>query len=286
MTDNLPISSIKVFRGTEKTANKPGQDLGEKFRVEIPNSLVMEFLMNAYPDAEIVGEDSLVVKRLNVYFYSNNIEETLFQNYVCFQGNNFRFSCDRDRLLSTNKEGKTRECSSKGKPPEEKCPQGCARNARLQFYIKELVDDYGDYSLASMTITSVYEWYRLPDRLSEIQKIVGGIKDTDLPSPNGMIPFYLSREKVQINRNFNGKKSRSDFYMVKIAIDPEWYQQIRMYQNFMSLPPEIRRKAIESGSLKLEGVVGLKLLQASYTETPQLPSSTEDVKMLPANLPD
>lgn len=252
----MPNPSIKIFRGTKKNKG-PGRDLGERFRVEVPNSLVFEALVESYPDAEI-NEGSLLLRNINVYFYSDNIEETFSQKYVKFSENDFRYYCDKGRNICTNKEGNTRECLAKNKQANENCPEGCVRSARLFFYIKELVDDYGDYSIASIDISSIYEWHRLPARLEELKTIIGGLKTTDLPSLSGHIPFCLSREKTTIKRNFNGIKKRGDFYMIKISIDPSWHRQVRKFKQFLQLPQEIRLEALKQGVISMSGVFAIE----------------------------
>lgn len=249
-------ASIKIYRGTPKTAKSPGKDLNEFFRVECPNSTVMESLINFYPTAEIKGETTFITKTLNIYFIEDDINETLRQNYACFKDGKLRFTCDPERLISTNLEGKTRECQGKDMGIGDECPNKCTRRATLFFYLRELVDNCGDYSLCSIDTGSIYEWFAIPERLKEWHKILGSIKTPlNALSTIDMIPFALTRERKKITKTYSGGQGKGDFYQLKITVDPLWYKNYSNFQKFLALPPEMRQYALShSNGMALEGL--------------------------------
>ena len=273
--------AIKIYRGTKKQGKTPGRDLQEYFRIEPPNSLILEQLVELYPTAEIDQNQSLLTRYLHVYFTASDIEKILNRNFVKYNNNRFVYACDSDRQISTNIKDETRPCQAKGMEAKDLCPQGCRRVARLNFWIKELVDNFGDYSLAGIDITSIYEWFWLPEKLQALKDEYSSLSVTDLTSESGYIPFIITRENTSINRKRGEQTNKSSFYAVKISIEPNWYQQYKQYLQYLALPQNLQIVSLEQKMFDFQGNFTLMALKEASNKvlSPSVDSVIHDVHM-------
>jgi hypothetical protein len=253
-SDGEPIyqqsRQITVFKGEKKTSNRPGEDLKDRYRVEITSDVIKAAFLKHH--------DSLYPKQLNIMFPPNSggkPEDVFLTSMLAMAAGGIQKRCNGEtiyeervstntpqgvysRLVQTEKPCPT---ASKGFP----CPD-CKKNGELHFRIIEL--EAGGIPASAMLSVSSTDITKILSALSDVYVAFGTLIG---------IPFILRRTKsfyklpVKKDGKFTGGKSDKDYWAVSLEVHPLFYQKYAEHQEKLSAQ---RVNAMLEGSIEVNAL--------------------------------
>ncbi|MDV3349942.1 hypothetical protein QGP82_14650 [Leptothoe sp. LEGE 181152] len=234
----------KAWKGKKKTQNRAGEDLKDKFRLEIPAP---------YDKVILAKYGTMLPTELRVFFPHEETEKVFetWNDAVTIQGLQHR--CNGERIT---KEVVTKTSYRAGKPYPKRHRQGCDRpclkgpdevickqcvsTGYLKFYIRELFGVTGMQQVIVQTVTGINDVVGVTKQLRAFEEKYGSLSKSSIPSPYtwNYVPFVLRRVPKDISRPlydskakaYKGGYGRGTAYPIVITEDPEW---LEFWQNHM-----------------------------------------------------
>ena len=234
----------KAWKGKKKTQNRAGEDLKDKFRLEIPAP---------YDKVIMAKYGTMLPTELRVFFPHEETEKVFetWNDAVTVQGLQHR--CNGERIT---KEVVTRTSYKAGKPypkrhrqdcdrpclkgPDEVICKQCVSTGYLKFYIRELFGVTGMQQVIVQTVTGINDVVGVTKQLRAFEEKYGSLSKSSIPSPYtwNYVPFVLRRVPKDISRplydskakTYKGGYGRGIAYPIVITEDPEW---LEFWQNHM-----------------------------------------------------
>lgn len=234
----------KAWKGKKKQANRAGEDLKDRFRLEVPAP---------YDKVVMAKYGSMLPTELRVFFPHGETDKVFetWNDAVTIQGLQHR--CDGERIT---KEVVTKTSYRGGKPypkrhrqdcdrpcqkkPDEVICSQCVSTGYLKFYIRELFGIAGMQQVIVQTVTGINDVVGVTKQLRAFEEKYGSLSRSSIPSPYtwNYVPFVLRRVPKDISRPlydskakaYKGGYGRGVAYPIVITEDPEW---LEFWQNHM-----------------------------------------------------
>lgn len=313
-SQDTPIETTqlgKAWKGKKKTSNRAGEDLKDKFRIELPAP---------YDKVFKAAYGSNLPTELRVFFPHGETEKVFetWNDSVTIQGLQHR--CDGERIVrevvtkTSYRAGKPypkrhrqdcdRPCQKK--PDEVICGQ-CVSTGYLKFYIRELFGVAGMQSVIVQTVTGINDVVGVTKQLRAFEEKYGSLSKSSIPSPYtwNYIPFVLRRVAKDISRPlydreakaYKGGYGRATAYPIVITEDPQWlefwqdHMRRQMILNMVKagqaalLQPEDRAILQEMQSLELPMATAPEQLPMGDVEQKAISSSVPQLPEVEASEP-
>lgn len=305
LTDRRPESSmgrieVSAFKGGRKQVNRFGKDLNQQIRLTTANNIASLVLKqsNSYGVPDVNGD--FVADQINIYLPYDEIDKTFVTSMKSYEASGLKIVCDRHTIskkcvmTEDSKGNKYRPivdaadpCPMRGCKIYEQCPEGCQKEGKLYFYVRELLDK--SMMVAGCLTTHSYEDLGeggIADQLEQLRFNFGSL--TTSPSfPlashwSNKIPFILTRTEVPIKRPVisnnlrTGKKADGTTWALSIQIDPQYMEMLRKWQRIQEM--EVRQIPISAATYAglLSGDASTVIDVEVISETPkQLPPVIE-----------
>ncbi|NEZ55474.1 hypothetical protein [Adonisia turfae] len=260
----------KAWKGKKKTQNRAGEDLKDKFRLEIPAP---------YDKVILAKYGTMLPTELRVFFPHEETEKVFetWNDAVTVQGLQHR--CNGERIT---KEVVTKTGYRAGKPypkrhrqdcdrpclkgPDEVICKQCVSTGYLKFYIRELFGVTGMQQVIVQTVTGINDVVGVTKQLRAFEEKYGSLSKSSIPSPYtwNYVPFILRRVPKDISRPlydskakaYKGGYGRGTAYPIVITEDPEW---LEFWQNHMRR--QMILQMVENGQAGLLQESDRKILQ-------------------------
>jgi hypothetical protein len=241
-----PDAVGRVWKGSKSTgqggSKRPGSDLKNKFRLELPQSCHGAFI-SAY--------GSLEPEQIRIYLPYQSTDENFETWNEAYTTKGLSHRCDGERIIHEMVEVDTYRGGLKYKRPcrmdcDRPCnkPQGadicdkCVSQGRLKFYVRELFSLTGLTGIYMQSITGINDVLGITQQLRSIEAEYGGLRDSPVQSPSTMnrLPLVMSRYRKEISRpmisegQYSGGRSRGDTYPILISIDGDWLAHLNKYR--------------------------------------------------------
>lgn len=276
----------KSWKGKKKAANRAGEDLKDKFRIEVPPPF----------DSIIKAKyGSMQPTELRVFFPHSSTDEVFetWNDAKTVQGQMKR--CNGERIiqqvvLKTSYRG--------GKPYPKRCRESCdlpcskkenevickdcTSTGYLKFYIRELFGVAGMQQVIVQTVTGINDVVGVTKQLRAFEEKYGSLSKSSIPSPYtwNYIPFVLRRVPKDISRplynkekkSYDGGYGRSIAWPFVITEDPEWlsfWQEHMRRQMILAMVEQGQVALLQPEDLALyQQMSALKLPMASAQALP------------------
>ncbi|MEO0432848.1 MAG: hypothetical protein AAF151_14260 [Cyanobacteria bacterium J06656_5] len=180
----------KAWKGKKKQANRAGEDLKDKFRLEVPAP---------YDKVIMAQYGSMLPTELRVFFPHGETDKVFetWNDAVTVQGLQHR--CNGDRIM---KEVVIKTGYRGGKPypkrhrqdcdraclkqPDEVICKQCVSTGYLKFYIRELFGIAGMQQVIVQTVTGINDVVGVTKQLRAFEEKYGSLSKSSIP-----IPLYL-----------------------------------------------------------------------------------------------
>lgn len=262
LTDRRPENSlgrieVSAFKGGRKQVNRFGKDLNQQLRLTTANNVASLVLKqsNSYGVPDVNGD--FVTEQINIYLPYDEIDKTFVTSMKSYEASGLKIVCDRHTIskkcviTEDSKGNKYRPiidvadpCPMRGCEIFEQCPEGCQKEGKLYFYVRELLDK--SMMIAGCLTTHSYEdLVNIPEQLERIKLEFGSL--TSSPSfPlashwSNKIPFILTRTEIKIKRPVisnnlrTGKKADGTTWALSIQIDPQYMEMLRKWQRIQEM---------------------------------------------------
>lgn len=262
LTDRRPENSlgrieVSAFKGGRKQVNRFGKDLNQQLRLTTANNVASLVLKqsNSYGVPDVNGD--FVADQINIYLPYDEIDKTFVTSMKSYEASGLKIVCDRHTIskkcvmTEDSKGNKYRPivdtadpCPMRGCEIYEQCPEGCQKEGKLYFYVRELLDK--SMMIAGCLTTHSYEdLVNIPEQLERIKLEFGSL--TSSPSfPlashwSNKIPFILTRTEIKIKRPVvanslrTGKKADGTTWALSIQIDPQYMEMLRKWQRIQEM---------------------------------------------------
>lgn len=262
LTDRRPENSlgrieVSAFKGGRKQVNRFGKDLNQQLRLTTANNIASLVLKqsNSYGVPDVNGD--FVTDQINIYLPYSEIDKTFVTSMKSYEASGLKIVCDRHTIskkcvmTEDSKGNKYRPivdvadpCPMRGCEIFEQCPEGCQKEGKLYFYVRELLDK--SMMIAGCLTTHSYEdLVNIPEQLERIKLEFGSLTS----SPNfplashwsNKIPFILTRTEIKIKRPVvanslrTGKKADGTTWALSIQIDPQYMEMLRKWQRIQEM---------------------------------------------------
>jgi hypothetical protein len=262
LTDRRPENSlgrieVSAFKGGRKQVNRFGKDLNQQLRLTTANNVASLVLKqsNSYGVPDVNGD--FVTEQINIYLPYDEIDKTFVTSMKSYEASGLKIVCDRHTIskkcviTQDDKGNKYRPivdvadpCPMRGCEIYEQCPEGCQKEGKLYFYVRELLDK--SMMIAGCLTTHSYEdLVNIPEQLERIKLEFGSLTS----SPNfplashwsNKIPFILTRTEIKIKRPVlanslrTGKKADGTTWALSIQIDPQYMEMLRKWQRIQEM---------------------------------------------------
>jgi hypothetical protein len=240
---------ITVFKGEKKSSNRPGEDLLDKYRVDIGSEVIKTAFLKYY--------ETLYPQQLNIMFPPDSDgkpEDVFLTSMLAMSAGGVQKRCNgetiyEERVSSDTPQGVYTRLVQTEKP----CPaskgipcQDCKKNGELHFRVIEL-EMSGIPAPAILSVSS-----------TDLTKILGVLSDTYMAFRTLVgIPFILRRTKsfykmpVKTNGKFTGGKANKDYWAVSLEVHPMYYEKHAKRQRELS---EQRVNAMLEGSIEVNAL--------------------------------
>ena len=296
-----PTVAGRVWKGTKRGENRPGQDLKNKFRLELPKEYQGDF---------ISYYGSLTPSFVRVFLPYTSSDEVFETWNEAYTAKGFKHRCNGETIvhqmvtLDSQRGGKSykkpcrMDCNlpCQRKEGQDICGE-CQSQGRIKFLIRELAPRMGFDSIVMQTVTGINDVLGVTQQLRSLEATFGTLRDSPVPSPStyGHIPFVMQRYEKEISiplydsksKAYTEGRSRTDTYPILITVDPEWLDHLNTYrqrQHILQmvrdgseglLTPSDRLQLKEMASIALSPERRSLLLNAS-DEILALPESARD----------
>jgi hypothetical protein len=240
----------KNWKGSKSTgqggSKRPGADLKNRFRLEIPQSCHGEFIQSY---------GSLEPEQIRIYLPYQTTDECFETWNEAYSTKGLSHRCNGERIIHEMQEVDTFRGGLKYKRPcrvdcDRPCnkPKGadicdkCVSQGRLKFYVRELFHLTGLTGIYMQTVTGINDVLGITQQLRSIEADMqdqgGSLRDSPVPSPSTMnrLPLVLSRYRKEISRpmissgQYTGGRSRGDTFPILVSIDGEWLAHLNKYR--------------------------------------------------------
>lgn len=236
----------KNWKGTKATGSgggkRPGQDLKNRFRLELPQSCQAEF-KSVYGSQEPT--------EIRIYLPYQTTDECFETWNEAYSTKGLQHRCNGQRIIHEMQETDTFRGGKRYKRPQRvdcdrPCnkPKGadicdkCVSQGRLKFYVRELFHLTGLTGIYMQTVTGINDVLGITQQLRSIEAEYGGLRDSPVPSPSTMnrLPLVLSRYRKEISRpmiskgQYTGGRSRGDTFPILVSVDGQWLEHLNKYR--------------------------------------------------------
>jgi hypothetical protein len=240
----------KNWKGTKSTgqggSKRPGADLKNKFRLELPQSCHGAFIENY---------GSLEPEQIRIYLPYQTTDECFETWNEAYSTKGLAHRCNGERIIHEMQEVDTFRGGKKYRRPcrvdcDRPCnkPKGadicdkCVSQGRLKFYVRELFSLTGITGIYMQTVTGINDVLGITQQLRSIEADMqdqgGNLRDSPVPSPSTMnrLPLVLSRYRKEISRpmisngQYTGGRSRGDTFPILVSIDGDWLAHLNKYR--------------------------------------------------------
>lgn len=206
----------KIFKGAEKTGNRPGPNL-DYFRF-VPHGVMSDRLQEIWD--QFYGDKP---KELNIFFKHDNIDQLIDDWYSEFAtGGLLKTKCDGETITEWRDDRGEYHFTPKPcrAPNSRKGCDKCKASALIKFGIPEF--RYMGYSgNIEISTTSINDIVFLKSQLLEIAAELA-LCGTSLK----YAPLILSRSPRVITKTTANKQFRGEENLLYLSIDPQYQQQI------------------------------------------------------------
>ena len=270
---NTPVETSqlgKAWKGKKKTQNIAGEDLKDKFRIDVPPPF----------DGIIRAKyGTMQPTELRVFFphaETDKVFET-WNDAKTVQGQMKR--CNGERIIQ---QVVLRTSYRGGKPYPKRCREtcdlpcskkenevickDCVSTGYLKFYIRELFGVAGMQQVIVQTVTGINDVVGVTKQLRAFEEKYGSLSKSSIPSPAtwNYVPFVLRRVPRDISRplynkekkSYGGGYGRSTAWPIVITEDPEW---LAFWQDHMRR--QMILQMVEQGQVALLQPADLALYQ-------------------------
>lgn len=207
----------KVFKGAEKTGNRPGANL-DYFRF-VPHGVMSDRLQEIWD--QFYGEKP---KEINIFFKHDNIDQLIDDWYSEFAtGGLLKVKCDGETITEWRDDRGTYHLDRPKPCRNPNSPKGCDKckaSALIKFGMPEF--RYMGYSgNIEISTTSINDIVFLKAQLAEIAAELA-LCGASLK----YAPLILSRSPRMITKTTANKQFRGEENLLYLSIDPNYQQQI------------------------------------------------------------
>ena len=279
LAKSSPIVDVRVFVGTKKKTNSSGKfifgdDLITHFRLESTNPAIASALKkigvdenNLTPELEIILAYDEPQKAFDckAQRWSRKEDELSGLLWECDRASIYK----KKILVDTpyGKKGRFIDCNEPCPVANtnDKCPQGCAENGTLYFYLPALLD-MGYNALCSLVLSGEFNIRELSSRIQAIYNQFGTIKKvTASPGTYNSVLFRLGRytsdrpHPIIYQGKRTGKTQLKPTHLVSLQIDPNW---LAYYQNMQQVM-EVQKLGYRPDLKLIRQVYGEGIIESS-----------------------
>lgn len=299
--NSLGRIELSAFKGGRKQVNRFGKDLNQQLRLTTANSVASLVLKQSksYGVPDINGD--FLTEQINIYLPYDEIDKTFTTSMKSYEASGLKTVCDRHTIskksviTEDSKGNKYRPiidvaepCPMRGCQIYEECSNGCQKEGKLYFYVRELLDK--SMMIPGCLTTHSYEdLINIPEQLERIKLEF----DSLTVSPvfplayywSNKIPFILTRTEIKIKRPVitnslrTGKKADGTTWALSIQIDPHYMEMLRKWRQIEEM--ESRQIIISPATYAglLSGNASTIIDAEVISETPKQLSPSVDTKL-------